>query len=126
MSIFSNSRCHSKRFIPSLPCAPGHYLAHPVALHLLQDHGKKMTIADRNLTKSLSNFEIKQPNCTILFIFVFELSFIDCTLSKIVGFDLFWTAVQQKLVNANRKLVFFKVPNTFCQFTVQNCHYFLP
>ncbi len=72
---------------------------------------------DRKLTKSHSNFEIKQPNCTILFIFVCQLSFIDCILSKIVGFDQLWTAVQ---------LVFFKMPNTFCRFTVQNCCYFLP
>ncbi len=77
-------------------------------------------------TKSFSNFEIKQPNFTILFIFVFKLSFIDCILSKIVGFDQLWTAFQQKLVTANRKLAFFKMPNTFSRFTVQNCHYFLP
>ncbi len=88
-------------------------------------HGKKMTIADKKSTKSLSNFENKQPNCTVLFIFVFELSFIDCTLSKIVGFDQFCTAVEQKLVTANRKLVYFKMSNTFCWFTVQNCCYFL-
>ncbi len=92
-----------------------------------QIHGKKIpTIADRKLTKSLINFEIKQPNCTILFIFVFELCFIDCILFKIVGFDQVWTAVQQKLVTTNRKLVFLKMPNTFCRFTVQNCRYFLP
>ncbi len=66
------------------------------------------------MTKSLSNFEIKPPNCTILFIIVFELPFIDCILSKNVGFDQLWTAVQQKLVTtAKRKLVFFKMPNTF-------------
>ncbi len=60
-----------------------------------------------------------------MFIFVFQLSFIDCILSKIVGFDQFWTAFQQKLATANSNLVFFKMPNTFCQFTVQNCCYFL-
>ncbi len=81
---------------------------------------------DRKLTKSLGNFEIKQTNCTILFIFVFELSFIDCILFKIAGFDQLWTAVQSKLVTANRKLVFLKMPNTFCRFTVQNCRYFIP
>ncbi len=81
-----------------------------------------MTIVDRKLTKSLSNFEINN----LLLIFIFELSFIDCILSKIVGFDQLWTAVQQKLATANRKLVFFKMPNTFCQVTVQNCQYFLP
>ncbi len=53
------------------------------------------------LTKSLSNFENKQPKCTILFIFVSRLSFLDCILSKIVGFDQLWTALQQKLVTAD-------------------------
>ncbi len=86
---------------------------------------KISTIADEKLTKSHSNFENKQPNCTILFIFVLQLPFIDCILSKIVGFDQLWTAVQQKLVTTNRKLVFFKMPNTFCWFTVQNWCYFL-
>ncbi len=71
-----------------------------------------MTIADEKLTKSLDNFENKQPNCTILFIFLFQSSSIDCILSKIVGFDQLWTASEQKLVTANRKLVFLKTPNT--------------
>ncbi len=75
------------------------------------------TIADSKLTKSIGNFENKQPNCTILFIFVYQLPFIDCILSKIVGFDQLWTAFHQKLVTANRKLVSFKMPNTFCRFT---------
>ncbi len=78
------------------------------------------------MTKGLGNFENKQPNRTILFIFVFQLSVIDSILSKIVGFDQLWTAVQQKLVTANRKLVFFEMPNTFWCFIVQNCRYFLP
>ncbi len=73
-----------------------------------------MTIMDKKLTKSLGNFENKQPNCTILFIFVFKLSFVDCILSKIVGYDQFLTAFQQKLVTDNRKLVFLKMPDTFC------------
>ncbi len=81
------------------------------------------TIADGKLTKKLGNFEMKQPNCTILFIFVFELSFIDFILSKIVGFDQLWTTVQQKLVTADRKL---QNAQYFCWFTVQNCCYFLP
>jgi hypothetical protein len=84
-----------------------------------------MTIADGKLTKSLGNFENKQPNCTLLFFFVLSLSFIDCILSKSVGFGPLWMASQQKLMTANRKLVFFKMPNTFCQFAVQNCRYFL-
>ncbi len=83
-------------------------------------------IVDGKTTKSLSNYENKQPNRTILFIFVFELPFNDYILSKIVGFDQLWTAFQQKFVTANRKLVFFKMPNTICRFIVQNCHYFLP
>ncbi len=58
-----------------------------------------------------------------MFIFVFQLPFIDFILSKIVGSDQLWTVFQQKLVTANRKLVFFKTSN-FCLFTVQNCHYF--
>ncbi len=57
---------------------------------------------DVKLTKSFSNFKIKQLNCTLMFIFVFEFSFIDCILSKMVGFDQLWTAVQQKLVTNNR------------------------
>ena len=57
-----------------------------------------MAIANGKLTKSLGNFENKQPNCTILFIFVFQSSFIDCVFSKIVDFDQLWTAFQQKLV----------------------------
>jgi hypothetical protein len=81
---------------------------------------------DEKSTKGLGNFENKQPNCTILFIFVYQLSFIGCILSKIVSLDQLWTAFQQKLVTANRKLVFFKMPNTFCLLTVQNYRYFLP
>ncbi len=50
---------------------------------------------DVKSTKSLGNFESKQPNCTILFIFVFKLAFVDCVLSEIVGFDQLWTAFQQ-------------------------------
>ena len=82
--------------------------------------------ADGKSSKSLINFENKQPNCTILFSFVFGLSFIGCNLSKTVGFDQLWTDQQQKLVTTNRKLVYFKMPNTFCRFAVQNCRYFLP
>ncbi len=90
-----------------------------------EHHYKKIpAIVDGKLIKSLRNFENKQPYCTILYIFVFQYSFIDCILSKIVGFDQLWIAFQQKLTTANRKLVFFKMPNTFCRFTVQNCCYF--
>ncbi len=78
------------------------------------------------MTKSLGNFENKQPDCTLLFIFVFQLYFSDCILAKIVCLDQLLTAMQQKLLPANRKLVFFKMPSTFCRFTVQNCHHFLP
>jgi hypothetical protein len=40
-------------------------------------HGKKIpTIADEKSTKSLSNFENKQPKCTIMFIFVFSIAFV--------------------------------------------------
>jgi hypothetical protein len=83
-------------------------------------------MADIESTKSLGNFENKQLSCTILFVNVFQLSFIDYILSKIVGFDQLWSAFQQKLVTASRKLVFFKMLNTFCRFSVQNYHYFLP
>ncbi len=48
--------------------------------------------------------------CSFLF---FKLTFIDCVLSEIVSFDQLWTAFQQKLVTANRKLVFFKMPQHF-------------
>ncbi len=68
----------------------------------------------------------KQPNYTILFIFVFKLAFIDCVLFKVVGFDQLWTEFKQKLATDNRKLVFFKMPNTFCRFALRNCCYFLP
>ncbi len=86
---------------------------------------KIQTIADKKSSKSLSRFEIKQPDCPMFFIFVFQLSFIDCILSKIVGFDQLWTIVQQKLVAANGKLVFFKMFDTFCRFIGQSCRYFL-
>ncbi len=78
------------------------------------------------LTKSLSRLESKQPNCTKLFIFIFQSSFIDCISSKIVSLDQLWSAVQQKLLTGNRKLVFFKKANIFCWFIIQNCHYLLP
>jgi hypothetical protein len=74
----------------------------------------------KKLTKSFGR-------CTSSSIFVFHLPLIDSILGKIVvGFDHFWTTVQQKLVKANKKLVFFKMPKTLCQFIVQNYHYFLP
>ena len=60
------------------------------------------TIVDRKLKKT-RNFENKQPNCTILFIFVFQLSFIDCILSKIVGFDQLWTAITTKIGDNQQK-----------------------
>ena len=47
-------------------------------------------------------------------------------MSKIVDFEQLWTAFQQKLVTANKKLVFFKMFNTFCWFTVQSCCLFSP
>ncbi len=81
---------------------------------------------DEKLTKSFAHFERKQPNCTFSFIFVFQLTFIDCILSKIVGLDQLWKAIQQKLVTAIGKLVFFKMLNTFRRYIVQNCHYFVP
>jgi hypothetical protein len=53
-----------------------------------------LTIADKKLTKSLRNFENKQPNCSIMSIFVFQVPFIDCILSEIVSFDQLWTVLQ--------------------------------
>ncbi len=44
---------------------------------------KILSIVDKKFTKRLSNFENKQPDCTILFIFVYELAFIGCILSKL-------------------------------------------
>ncbi len=49
-------------------------------------------IADGKLTKSLGNYENKQPNCAMKFIFVFILAFIYYVLSKVEGFDQLWTA----------------------------------
>ncbi len=68
-------------------------------LQLMQQVRESYTVknTDHNgqkIDKSLGNFENKQPNCTIVFILVFELSFIDCILSKIVGFDQLWMAVR--------------------------------
>ncbi len=73
----------------------------------------------KNQQKVLATLKINN----LLFIFVFQLSFIDCTLSEILGFDQLWTAFQQKLVTVNKKFVFFKMLSTFCRFTVQNCRY---
>jgi hypothetical protein len=42
---------------------------------------------DEKLAKSFYQFENRQPNGTLLFIFVFQLSFIDYILSEIVCFD---------------------------------------
>ncbi len=78
------------------------------------------------VTKSLGHFASKQPKWAFSFIFVFQLSFIEYILSKIVGLDQLWAAIQQKLVTANINFVFFKMLNTFCRFIVQNCRYFLP
>ncbi len=50
-------------------------------------------MADQKSTKSLDNFDNKQPNFSILFIFVFQFSFFDCILSKIVGFVRFWSTL---------------------------------
>ncbi len=80
---------------------------------------KKMTIADKKSTKSFRH-------STSSSIFVCHLPFIVWISSKIVGFDQLWTTNWQKLVKANKKLVFLKMINTFCWFIVQNCRYFLP
>jgi hypothetical protein len=70
-------------------------------------------MADEKLTKGLGIFDKKQPNCTILLIFVFYLSFMICILFKIVGFDQIWTVVQQKFGTANENLLSSKYPTLF-------------
>ncbi len=80
----------------------------------------------QKVDKSLSNFEIKQPNCTILFTFVFELSFIDSMLSKIVGFDQLWTAIQKNWWHPTENLFSSKCPTLFVGLLSNTVVIFLP
>ncbi len=61
---------------------------------------------DEKSTKSFGHSENKQPNCALLFMCVFQLSFIDCILPKNGVVDELWTTIQQKLLIANKKACF--------------------
>jgi hypothetical protein len=77
----------------------------------------------RKVSATLKLNNLTAQYCSFLF---FWLSCIDCILSKIESLYQLWTTFQQKLVKANRRLVFFKMPYTFCRFIVLYYRYFLP